>query len=649
MKPFSLNLSKMKKVSSDKHSSTFEHPSGHKIIIAHSKLPAIHREQISKMPMHGGGMPHGADMPKHYDDGGAIEKDQYGLPKEEPKSASQSQSGDSKKTLGQTIGYPGMAEGGVNENPKTDPSTSPLPPGASEIYGPPAAPGTDPTFQNGPQQPKSYLDSFATGQIPALSQTTGQGAAAPAVEIAKSAPSASGSMIPAAAASDEKDLPTASTDLPGYGQSIGQDQGQPPASSVSSGVGPNGVSLKSAYNLGTQGINKEAEAERLQSSLRIQAEQQYQQDIQNEQKSWDDRSQSMQSDIQHTIDDIKSGQINPNHYMENRSTPQKIAGIIGMIIGGAGAGAGRPNPAVQMMQYQIDKDIDAQKTNLASQNNILAGYQDKYKNAASAEAMTRATLMGHYASQLQSAADTAADPMSRARALAAKSQLQQQMIPLINNANLMQSAQKFQSGNGPSGQVGSEGEFHAMLAAAQAINPTFYKDQSEKYVPGVGVAAKPIAQQDQERIANFHALSPLIDKAIADQQKFGMTGAWTPKDRADAASDRNALTVQLNKLTGLNRLNDREYQNYGQQVGNIGGVNAGGTLETLQNLKQQTETDKSSFMQSYGITPFRGSAAQHAAAQSAPKVGQVLYSKQLGHYIQITDKNGTYRAVKAPV
>ncbi len=51
MKPLALNLSKMKKIASDKDSSTFLHPAGHKMVIAHKPLSALHRKQVEQMPI----------------------------------------------------------------------------------------------------------------------------------------------------------------------------------------------------------------------------------------------------------------------------------------------------------------------------------------------------------------------------------------------------------------------------------------------------------------------------------------------------------------------------------------------------------------------------------------------------------------------
>lgn len=54
MKPMTLNLSKMKKIASDKKTSTFQHDDGHKMVILHSALPHLQRKALEKMPLHKG-------------------------------------------------------------------------------------------------------------------------------------------------------------------------------------------------------------------------------------------------------------------------------------------------------------------------------------------------------------------------------------------------------------------------------------------------------------------------------------------------------------------------------------------------------------------------------------------------------------------
>lgn len=72
MKPLSLNLSKMKKIGGDKHSSTFMHPSGHHMVIAHSGVSALQRKQLEQMPIQklAEGTPDGPVEPMHDQDAG---------------------------------------------------------------------------------------------------------------------------------------------------------------------------------------------------------------------------------------------------------------------------------------------------------------------------------------------------------------------------------------------------------------------------------------------------------------------------------------------------------------------------------------------------------------------------------------------------
>lgn len=55
MKPFSVNLSKFKKIAHDKKSTVLRDPDGHEIRIVHSAIPAIQRKQLEGLPMYAEG------------------------------------------------------------------------------------------------------------------------------------------------------------------------------------------------------------------------------------------------------------------------------------------------------------------------------------------------------------------------------------------------------------------------------------------------------------------------------------------------------------------------------------------------------------------------------------------------------------------
>lgn len=365
------------------------------------------------------------------------------------------------------------------------------------------------------------------------------------------------------------------------------------------------INVNDIYSKGLTAIQDKTKAEADLANSQAQAEKNNQMNLVTEQANWDAQNRAMQQQIGYALDDVQNGHINPRQYMENQTATQKVATGIGLLLGGFSGGysGSNYNPAMDFLNKQIDRDIAGQKANQENRINVYNGYLNQFKNNVVAENMTRATQNGIYASQIRQAAAKAGSPMANANGEAAAAQLEQQILPLVNNAHLMQQMSQFNGTNG-SASSGSEAQFKVGLNAASIINPDLYKDYQSRYVPGVGVASHAIAEADQERLANLNSLIPLVNKAVNDQTGYGNTGAWSVKNRADAQSDKEALQVSLNKLTGLSRLNDAEYKNYGQQIGNVGGVNMGGTLETLKNLQQQAQTDRNSAMQNMGITPF---------------------------------------------
>lgn len=387
---------------------------------------------------------------------------------------------------------------------------------------------------------------------------------------------------------------------------------------------PSNLSLGDVYGKSLSAIGQQTKAASDLASNTAAIEAQNQAQLKQAQDKWIQSSAKMQSDISGALEDVKKGHINPSHYLENMLVGNKIATGIGLLLGGFSGGFNKTgvNPAGEWLAQQINRDVESQKADLNNKLNVYNGYLNQYKNAAVADQMTRATQMGIYASQIREAAAKAGTPMAIANGNVAAAELEQKMIPLIQNAHLTSQLAAF---NGVGGQdagrspssvgdqvpaAGTENQYKVALAAAQRINPDIYKDQQSKYIPGVGVASHPVAQVDSERLSRLNSLIPLIDKAVADQEHFGWTGKnislHPVRDEATAASDYNALQVRLNELTGLNRLNDREYQNYGNQIGNIGSMNVGGPLETLKNLKLQATMDRNSMLSNMGVTPFAG-------------------------------------------
>jgi hypothetical protein len=99
------------------------------------------------------------------------------------------------------------------------------------------------------------------------------------------------------------------------------------------------------------------------------------------------------------------GQVNPDRFWATRSTPQKVSAIIGMMLGGFNQGArGGVNPATQLVNAAIDRDIDAQKTNIGRLSTAFSWHMQQGAAERDAQNLARADLMDQVAGQFQQAA-----------------------------------------------------------------------------------------------------------------------------------------------------------------------------------------------------------------------------------------------------
>jgi len=167
---------------------------------------------------------------------------------------------------------------------------------------------------------------------------------------------------------------------------------------------------------------------------------------------------SIDNDLKATYADIKNGHIDPNHYVNSMETPAKVATVIGLILGGYGAGlAGGPNHALEFLNKQIDRDVDAQKANLANKHNLFSANMQLYKNTQDAANMTRMQYAQIYGSQLEEAAAKSKDPMAIARAQQAIGQMKAQYAPTAMQMAYRQAlVQGAQSGRVEASQAASE-------------------------------------------------------------------------------------------------------------------------------------------------------------------------------------------------
>lgn len=236
---------------------------------------------------------------------------------------------------------------------------------------------------------------------------------------------------------------------PSYLQSndaYSQSQANPPVNPIGAGNGlaeataPPEQPVLPVQNIAAQrenAVNLQQSANQAQTSRDLQATQNYAKDSL---KAYADL-QATQNQVSKHIDDtakaIGDSQINPNHLMQNTSVLGKIGMAIGMILAGYGTKGQGPNPALQFLNQQIDRDVEAQKMGLEKNRTLLGAFQKQYGDNQVAYNMTKLSMAQSYSNQIMQSALKNGDQKSLAEALNAKAQIQEHLMPLFQQTSAM--------------------------------------------------------------------------------------------------------------------------------------------------------------------------------------------------------------------
>ena len=402
-----LDYSKFKRVSSTENATTLRHADGHELKIAHGPLSPKVRDQLTKLPV----------MEQKLAEGGEA--------KTEEANATDASSG---KPV--TIN---INNGGAQPTPDAPSPTvaqrfgqamakTPVGMGVQALN---AVPGAVNAAQPYLEQAVQGFRNGVAGE-----PLNPEAPAAPAAASQEAAPSAAPAAAPSATGAATPNPLTSQFD------SL-----------------PKDVSLGKAYELGKAGIGMEQKAEQQKAEEAGRAAQTHEGNLRMQQQVFDGGVQELNQHVQDTIQDVKDGHINPNHFWESKSSIGKVSTAIGLILGGAGGGlTHQENPALKFLNQQVERDVDAQRSNIANRHTLLNAYMKQFDNLQVATNMTKATELGIYASQLEQAAAKAADPAAKARALQGYAQLMTQIAPLVQQAQVLRMAQ------GGGGQGGSGGQ-----------------------------------------------------------------------------------------------------------------------------------------------------------------------------------------------
>lgn len=396
-----------------------------------------------------------------------------------------------------------------------------------------------------PQDPTLAMDASAPAPQPLVSRTSGSGPASVpsvamgdtnALNLPEPEPKFSWGQLPVVRSFMNSELDPRN---PNYKAPQAQEQAAAEPSPLPSGVDPSRVASGAPQGggmgggFGFGGLNRAIDAEKTamragatagiqkateEAAYRDEQGKQLEAQEQRRQAAAADRQARMDAEIgklQALSADVQKGAIDPNRFWNNKSAGNQLLAAIGVALGAVGGAltkTGR-NPAMEMIQVQIERDIDAQRTALTQkrgavddQRGLLGTMMAQFGNAEQAEAATRAAMFEHAQVKVQELAAKAAGPQIQAAA----------------DQSIAQLEQKKQA---------------AMLQFAQA---------AQKAVDGGG---KVIPVETVTKIADLNTAENLAKKLLATwKKKSGTVGGvtqWLPGSEATEYQDERQNATQL--------------------------------------------------------------------------------------------------------
>lgn len=193
------------------------------------------------------------------------------------------------------------------------------------------------------------------------------------------------------------------------------------------------VNARLANQLGLEASQEQGQAQGMAAAIAADAQQAFQAQEAKQQARNADLLRQQTDRLAADNEAVRSGVVNPNHFIENMSTGSKIFGLIGMALGGGLAGrTGGPNPVAQQLNQAIEQDIRAQEANLgnkratvAGQENLLNQMRSQYGDEAKARLAAHSMMLEGIRTQLQATSANITNKAAQAHAAEVDAQLGQ--------------------------------------------------------------------------------------------------------------------------------------------------------------------------------------------------------------------------------
>ncbi len=546
-----LNLSTFRKIASDKKTTTLQHEDGHQIKIMHGALPTLQRKALEKLPMHA----MADEAPKKMAEGGKVEPKKYaeGTP-DEPVSSDDNALSTSE--VGKSLAAPTPVSSQMPDT-TTDQTQAPAPDQLfqdrvdqqakslrQQNYSHLSEEDINKQAQSDVldkmEREKSNADTIAQAAANAAKAKIAMAAPAPAAndQVLEQRKSALGITPPPST----QNAPTTKSIMPSP-QDPGPAIVKPPAPPVQDyGMGQEYNNVVGGVQQAQMGLQQGQQAEAKIGAAKAIAdasEVSQQQEIQRQTMR---NANEFQGHVDETVQAIRDGKLNPNHYLQSMNTSDRIGTAIGMIAGGFKQGLiGGDNPAVTFLDKQIERDIDAQKNAKEDQKTILGMYEQKFGKGQEALQMARATQQAIYAAKINQAADNQSNLSSKAALNQAAGKLRYESAATIQSVAQKKAMLEADGLNGiPWSLLSKEQQESAInLPSGKRVQAMTPDD----------------AKEIKKQVASIYPATNILDKLDNLGPSALLPGSIAAKQ---AESLRGQLVLAMNQSEGLKRLSHED-------------------------------------------------------------------------------------------
>ena len=257
-------------------------------------------------------------------------------------------------------------------------------------------------------------------------------------------------------------------------------------------------------------------------------------------KTFQDTMNNYRMMAEQMAQDISNTKIDPKAYWANKDSGSKAMAAIGILISGM---SGRTsNMAMDVIQKNIDRDIDAQKANLGKKQTLLSDNFRQQGNLAAAESATRAQYESIFQGKLAQMAAKTNNPMVLAQAqqqiMDSRLRMMQYLQPVAQNQMVMQMREAIRNSNG------------------------YINEPPEQYIPVmVPEARQKDAFEKVEMMRGYAQTVSNVKKIYKEMKKIGSIAAATPftdsKKQLEVLNARLEQTIR-NGMKGQGAISDKD-------------------------------------------------------------------------------------------